>query len=249
MLVQSDPWQERANRWLGGGGGIAFGVLTIVGWAAWARPSFSTLHRAPDVGASTSAIMSNYVDHATSARIGALLGSIALLPMLCFVVGMFNRLRASEGGTHPFSSLALYGGVMVCVAHFVFCSFLFQAAFAPQVVGPQVTQAWHWAYAAGGAASITYITFLLAVAVVALRYRALPRWVGVSALVLAPVQLLYIPSVFGHQGIFDVLSGALGVYATFGTFLVWCIAAGVALGKNRDPGSPLTPRRVVKTAA
>jgi hypothetical protein len=233
MSAHDDQWQGRANRWLGGGGGIAFGLLTLAGWAAWARPAlFKTLNTAPDVGATASAITRYYVEHATSARIGALLGTIALLPMLAFVVSMFNRLRTAERGTHPFSTLALLGGVMVCVEHFLFCGFLFQAALAPRAVGPQVTEAWHWAYAAGGAAFITYATFLLAVGIVALRYGVLSRRIGISALVVAPLQVLYVPSAFAHLGIFDPLSGALGVYVPFGSFLVWCIAAGVALGRT-----------------
>lgn len=232
MTEQRDPAQDQINRLLGAGGGIAFGVLTIVGWAAWARPAlFSSLTTAPDVGASISAINRYYVVHATSARIGALLGTIALLPMLCFIVAIFNRVRAGERGDHPFATIALLGGVMVCVEHFLFCGFLFQAAFKPKTVGPEVTTAWHWAYAAGGAAFITYVIFILAIAVAALRYRVFPRWVGISALVVAPCQVLYLPSSFGHLGVFDPLSGAFGVYVPFGSFLVWCIAVGIALRK------------------
>jgi hypothetical protein len=178
-----------------------------------------------------SAITRYYVEHATSARLGALLGTIALLPMLRFVVSMFNRPRAAEEGTHPLASIALLGGLMVCVEHFLFCGFLFQAALAPETVGPQVTTAWHWAYASDGAAFITYVTFLLAVGVVALRYQALGRGIGLSALLIAPLQLLYLPSSFGQLGVFDPLSGTLGVYVPFGSFLVWCIAAGLALGQ------------------
>jgi hypothetical protein len=37
--------------------------------------------------------------------------------------------------------LVVLGGVMVCVEHFLFCGFLFQAAFAPRVVGSDVTTA------------------------------------------------------------------------------------------------------------
>jgi hypothetical protein len=232
MSAQADPWQEKTNRVMGGGGGIAFGVLTLIGWAAWARPApFSSLTTAPDVGASVAKITHYYIQHATSARLGALLGTIALLPMLCFVVAMFNRLRDAERGNHPLSSVALLGGLMVCVEHFLFCGFLFQAALNPRAVGAQVTSAWHFAYASGGAAFITYVTFLLAVGVVGLRYRVLPRATAISALVVAPLQLLYLPSSFGQLGIFDPLSGVLGVYVPFGTFLVWCIAAGIALGK------------------
>lgn len=228
------------QRWLGAGGGIAFGLLTLAGWAAWARPSlFSSIRTAPDVGASSAHIARYYVEHATSARIGALLGTIALLPLLSFVVALYQRLRAAEGDEAPLSLLALLAGVMVCVEHFLFCGFLYQAAFAPSTVGPQVTAAWHYAYAAGGAASITYIALLGAVAIVSLRYGGLPRRIGVLAAVAAPLQLLYLPASFGRLGTFDPLSGVLGVYVPFTAFLLWCIAAGVAMAR---PTAPLDAR-------
>jgi hypothetical protein len=228
-----DPWQEKLNRLLGGGGGVAFGVLTLIGWAFWARPApFSALVTAPDVAASAAKITHYYLHYATTAQIGALLGTIALLPMLGFVVSIYNRLREAERGTHPLATLALLGGLMVCVEHFLFCGFLFQAALAPRKVGPAVTSAWHFAYASGGAAFILYATFLLAVGMASLHYRILPRRTAISALVVAPLQLLYIPASFGVNGIFDPLSGALGVYVPFGTFLIWCISAGVALWRS-----------------
>jgi hypothetical protein len=85
---------------------------------------------------------------------------------------------------------------------------------------------------AGAAASILYATMLFAVGVATVRYAALPRWTGILALIAAPLQFLYIPSIFGVEHIFDVTDGILGVYATFGTFLSWCIAAGIAIARH-----------------
>jgi hypothetical protein len=227
-LVDAQP--GRTERWFAAGGGIGFGALTILGWAFWAAPDFPKLSPGiPSMSDSAASITSYYVHHGDSARVGALLGTLALLPMLCFVVALYQRLRTAEGGLGSFSLLALLAGVMVCVVHFVFLGFLFQAAFRPRVVGTDVTTAMHNAGTAGAAASILYATLLSAVAVVTLRHRALPRWTGIFAAVAAPLQFLYIPSMFGTQHVFDVTTGALGVYATFGTFLVWCIAAGVAM--------------------
>jgi hypothetical protein len=234
MKTQEEQWEAQANRWLGAGGGIGFGILTIAGWALWAAPAFPALSPGlPSLSDSSASITRFYVEHADGARAGALLGTLALIPFLCFLVALYNRLRASEGGLGSVSLVALLAGVMVCVVHFVFLSFLFQAAFRPGVVGTEVTTALHYAGTAGAAASVLYATMLAAVAVITLRHGALPRWLGVFAAVAAPLQLLYIPSIFDRQGIFDVTLGLLGVYATFGTFLVWCVAAGVAMAQLR----------------
>jgi len=74
--------------------------------------------------------------------------------------------------------LTLISGVMVCVVHFIFLSFLFQAAFRPSAVGPQVTNALAYAGTAGAAASILYATMLFAVGIATLRFDALPGGPG-----------------------------------------------------------------------
>jgi hypothetical protein len=189
---------DNTDRWFAAFGGIGFGVLTILGWAFWAAPEFPKL--TPGVASlsdSPAYVASYYAQNATNVRIGCLLGTIALVPLLCFVVAMYNRLRAAEGGTGSFSLLALISGVMVCVVHFLFLSFLFQAA----------------------------------------------RWTGVLAAVATPLQFLYIPSIFGAQHLFDVTVGLLGVYLTFGTFLPWCIAAGIAMMRPVTVGSGVAARR------
>jgi hypothetical protein len=235
---------DNTDRWFAAFGGIGFGVLTILGWAFWAAPEFPKL--TPGVASlsdSPAYVASYYAQNATNVRIGCLLGTIALVPLLCFVVAMYNRLRAAEGGTGSFSLLALISGVMVCVVHFLFLSFLFQAAFRPGTAGVQVTNAMHYAGTAGAAASVLYATMLGSVAVVTLRHGALPRWTGVLAAVATPLQFLYIPSIFGAQHLFDVTVGLLGVYLTFGTFLPWCIAAGIAMMRPVTVGSGVAARR------
>jgi len=225
--------QENELRWLAVFGGVGFAVLTLIGWALWAAPAFPHLSPGlPSLSASPALLDRYYREHGDTARAGALAGTLALLPLLCFLVALYARMRSREGGAAPFSLLALLAGIMVCVVHFVFLSFLFQAAFAPTTVGSQVTLAMHYAGTAGAAASVLYATFLFAVAVSTLRYESLPRWTGLFAAIAAPLQLLYIPSIFGAQHIFDVTDGLFGVYCTFGTFLAWFIAAGIAMARR-----------------
>lgn len=242
--------QSTTDQRLGMFGGIAFGVLTILGWAVWAAPEFPKLSPGiPSLSDSPASVAAYYVHHANNARVGALLGTLALLPLLCFLVALYHRLRAAESGAGSWSLIALLAGVMVCVVHFVFLSFLFQAAFRPRVVGASVTNALDYAGTAGAAASILYATLLLAVAVVTLRHHALPQWTGIFAAVATPLQLLYIPSIFDKQHIFDVTVGLLGVYATFGTFLLWCVSAGVALARPAPAPQPQAARVAPLAAA
>jgi hypothetical protein len=230
------------DRWFGAVGGIAFGALTILGWAFWAAPDFP--HVSPGVASwsdSAASVARYYTEHATPIRIGCVLGTIALAPMLCFTVALYNRLRAAEGGSASWAMLALISGVMVCVVHFLFLSFLFQAALRPSAVGSQVTDSMALAGTAGAAACILYATLLFAVGVATLRFGALPRWIGILALIAAPLQFLYVPSIFGAEHIFDVTDGFLGVYCTFGTFLTWCIVTGIAIARQERTATASEP--------
>jgi hypothetical protein len=128
--------------------------------------------------------------------------------------------------------------------HFVFLSFLYVAAFRPRVVSPDVTATLHNLGVQGGPASVLFATLLVAAAVVVLRYGALPRWLGWFAVVAAVLQLSYLPGIpFTDGGLFDPTDGLLGVYADFGSFLVWCIAAGVAMARTPvdEPARTLAP--------
>jgi hypothetical protein len=221
------------DRWFGAFGGIAFGTLTILGWAFWAAPDFP--HLSPGVASwsdSATTVARYYAMHGTPIRIGAVLGTIALAPLLCFTVALYNRLRSAEGGAASWAMLTLISGVMVCVVHFIFLSFLFLAALRPAVLGAQATDSLVLAGTAGAAASMLYATMLFAVGIATLRFNALPRWTGILALIAAALQFLYIPSMFGAEHIFDVTDGFFGVYCTFGSFLPWCIAAGIAIGRS-----------------
>src|SRR5436190_12480950 len=100
-----------AERWLGMVGGIAFGVLTFIGWAFWAGPHL------PELNAPSVRIGAWYAAHQGAARAGVLCGVLALLPFMGFVVALYQRLRAAEGGGGTLSLLTLLGGVLVSVVH------------------------------------------------------------------------------------------------------------------------------------
>src|SRR2546429_6241377 len=57
-----------AERWLGMAGGIAFGVLTFIGWAFWAGPHL------PELNATPARIAAWYAEHQGAARAGVLCG-------------------------------------------------------------------------------------------------------------------------------------------------------------------------------
>jgi hypothetical protein len=241
-MRQEEQLDAGAGRWLGFVGGVAFGVLTLAGWAFWAGPHL------PELNASPARIGAWYQQHHDAARIGVFLGVLAMLPLLGFIVALYNRLRASEGGSGTYSLVALIGGIMVCVVHFVFLSFLYIAAFRPDAVSADVTATLHNLGVQGGPASVLFATLLGASAIVVLRHGALPRWLGYFAIVAAVCQLFYLPGIpFTDSGLFDPTDGLLGVYATFGSFLLWCIAAGFAM--TRPAPGPVAPAGIQSVAA
>jgi hypothetical protein len=102
--LQGEPtMQTRSNdtdRWFAAGGGIGFGVLTILGWAFWAAPEFPKLSPGiPSLSDSAASVASYYAQHATTVQIGCLLGTIALLPLLCFTVAPSSASRSSADRT------------------------------------------------------------------------------------------------------------------------------------------------------
>jgi hypothetical protein len=48
---------------------------------------------------------------------------------------------------------------------------------------------------------------------------------------------------FGAEHIFDVTDGFLGLYCTFGTFLPWCIAAGIAIARQAPADATVSESR------
>jgi hypothetical protein len=119
---------------------------------------------------------------------GALLGALALVPFLWFLGSLRKVLRTAEGGTGRLSAVAFAGGIVLAAGAAADASIQFAAADSADKVPPGVTQALSVLY------SDFFLVFpvgvaplMLATALVILRTRVLPVWLGWVALVVGIV--------------------------------------------------------------
>ena len=211
---------------LGAACGILFVVLVTLGWEVLGGGG------GPDTGASPEQIGAYYSSLPAPGVIDWIAMSLVALGLLClmvFVVYLSSVLRRAEGEDGWLSTVALGGGLLTVVAQL--------GGFAPGFVAllirmhekldPQVAAALY--YLNDGSHSLVWITtpFLLApVAIIAIRTRVLPRWLGWFAAVLAVGLPLNVPlAVYGLlPPVFLLL------------YLVWIVAASVVL--MRKVGAP-----------
>jgi len=216
--------EGRARDRICGISAVAYALLMAGGWAAWAGQGLPALN-----GPATE-ISAWFVEHQDACRIAAIMGSLSLFPLTWFLVCLYGILRKAEGGTGAVSLVFLGSGLVTVVFDMMFCQFLLTAAFRPGETLPAVTQALNDLYLGPGVAALSmYMAMFVAIALVVLRSEVLPAALGYGALAVAGTQLLFVPTSFVHDGIFDISKGMLGVYVPFGSHIVWILVAGVVV--------------------
>lgn len=219
---------------------IAYALLMAGGWAAWAGQGLPALN-----GPATE-ISAWFVQHHDACRIAAIMGSLSLFPLVWYLVCLYGMLRDAEGGDGAVSLVLLGSGLMTVVFDMMFCQFLLTAAFRPGETLPAVTQALNDLYLGPGVAALSmYVAMFVAIALVVLRTGVLPVSLGYGAVAVAATQLLFVPTSFVHDGIFDISRGLLGVYVPFGSHIVWILVSGVVVVQRvRAPRAVVTPAAV-----
>ena len=149
---------------------------------------------------------------------GELLVGLAFLCAIPFVVRLHTALREAEGGSGLFSTIALDAGlVMIAVGFMAQLPVVTAFYYADKGLDPELAGV---LLALNDFAFVTawaiYSVLLAASAVVILRTRALPRWLGWSAAAIAVLLLGSVPF---------AISGP----PTFILFFVWVVAASVVL--------------------
>jgi hypothetical protein len=185
--------------------GVLFAGLTVAGYL--------TIDEFPDGSTPSGDLPGYYAAHGSAVSLGGTLLSVAALCFAVFGVAVWARLRT---GRVP----AVVAGVVLLGAAVETMADLNSAAVYNLLgsigVDPHVTadalQAWHISGAEFGVGGATTL-FLLGVAVAGIAYRALPRALAWTALLIAVAQ--FAPSPWGF-------------YASL-AFLAWVAAAGVAL--------------------
>lgn len=163
----------------------------------------------------------------TSRWIGELLVGLAFLCAIPFVVRLHTALRAAEGGSGLFSTIALDAGlVMIAIGFVAQLPVITAFYYADKGLDPELAGV---LLALNDFAFVTawaiYSLMLAASAVVIVRTSALPRWLGWSAAAIAVLLLGSVPF-------------ALSSPPTFILFFVWVVAASIVLIRQSDDEAP-----------
>ena len=186
--------------------GVGYAVLSIAGTLV--------MDQFPDENTSTGALARFYAHHHAQVGRGGELLMLGGLFFGLFAAGLVARTRA-----HPGVAAVIGVGAAALLAVEEQSNAIY--ALLGQIgteshVDPAALQAWHIGGAAYGS-SVPAATFMLGVAMAAFVARALPRWVGASAVVL---------------GIGILVPGLLGFFASL-LLWPWAFAAAIALTIRR----------------
>jgi hypothetical protein len=233
--------ERRTRNRIGGASAIAAIVLFAAGWAAWAGPGL------PDMSSAT-AVANWFANHKDSCRIAAILGSLSLFPMLVFDVCLYGLLREAERGDGIVTRAYFAATLVTVVFDLIFLQFLYTVAWRPGETLLEVTQALNDLFLAPGVAAFAcWMLAFGAIGLIVLRRGGLPRSLGHAALIVAAVQLLFLPTSFVHGGAFDISDGLFGVFIPLGAPLIWGAAAGIVM--LRQPAASTAPTDAVTTGA
>jgi hypothetical protein len=202
---------------------LVFAVLVVVAIIVGGFDSVST-------DDSTQEVIDFWSDNDGRQIASAIIGALAMIPFLWFLGVLRSTLRLAEGGTGRLSATAYAGGIVIVGFSLVNSALQFAVADSVGDVPPVVTQSMSVLYNDFFLGfPVGFITLLIATALVLLRTRALPAWLGWFALVLGIAGFL----------------GPIGFFA-FLVFLVWAAIVSVLLYQQGEPTRtpPPTPGTV-----
>jgi hypothetical protein len=217
---------SRALARTGAACGIAYVALAVVGDDILASGS-----HAPAPNASRAAIAAFVANHPTTTQvwIGAYLDVLGLLAFIGFVAYLASVLRRADrdGGFLP--TVVLGGGLVAATIKLASLAPGFAVLYrARDGLSPQLAAALFDMNNAAFALDWALTAVMLAgTAGVVLQTGVLPRWLGLSALVIAPLLLASVPFFTADGG-----------PPTFLLALLWIIATSVALIRRIDAPSP-----------
>ena len=211
------------SRWerIAAGSGIVWVVLTAVGNIIQTNP--------PGVNDPVGQISSYYLVHRSAILLGEFVIGVGALFFLWFVGSLYSHFRRAEGDPGRVSTIVFGAGIWT-LAVFVVEGSMY-TALAYKIAGEgdsRITQAvWDLANVAATFRGYTVAILFVAIAVAVLRTGALPRWTGMSALVLGLLQIVRPLGVFADSGPFVLL----GAFSAIGFALdgIWVLVTSVLL--------------------
>jgi hypothetical protein len=229
------PMTKRTRDVLGALGGIGYVGLSGAGWLLFERVGNDA-----EPWWSATRLAAYFHHHQTSIRVAAILFSLALGPYMVFLGRLRLVLSASPNSTSRVRSASsiLWGSAIAgAVIPFLFMTFFWGMAYRPGTISPEITQAcFDLCILTGPAGFAIWTAMLWSIGYIVLREGALPRWLGIGALIAGASQFLYIGDGFTDHGLFNGNSGLLGVYLCYGVYMGWILSVGIfwAVGSRAE---------------
>ncbi len=211
---------RRAAPWPGGRWTAVSGCVYVAAWVAGLLVAPS----GPAVTAPASEVAAYYRAHGDAALLQTyLLDGVAGVALLVFAAAMHSALRRPEGAGAPLATILVGGGIAAASVSLVQAAL--GTALCQQVAGrsAEMTQLLFTLFNDADTFKMGGLALLVAAgATLAVRTRALPRWLGWVGAVLALALIVGGWSfVLGNAGLYTVLSVALPL------LLVWVAAISV----------------------
>jgi hypothetical protein len=209
----ADPRWER----LGAATGIVFVVLTVLALFIGGQPG-----AAPDM-------VQYFVDNRGRLLVQTFLAGLASIFFLWFLGSVWSYLRAAEGGTGRLSAVAFAGGILTM--GLLMFSLVVSYALADrmaELAPPDTSRSFHALVAtASDLVFSPVVAFTGASALVILRTKALPGWLGWLGIVVAVLSLSRGTAFFVESGPFSS-AGVLESVAIM-AFLLWLLLMSILL--------------------
>lgn len=209
----ADPRWER----LGAATGIVFVVLSVLALFIGGQPG-----AAPDV-------VQYFIDNRGRLLVQSFLAGLASIFFLWFLGSVWSYLRAAEGGTGRLSAVAFAGGILTM--GLLMFSLVVSYALADRMAElslPDTSRAFYaLVVEASDLVFFPVVAFTGASALVILRTKALPGWLGWLGIVVAVLSLSRGTAFFVESGPFSS-AGVLESVAIM-AFLLWLLLMSILL--------------------
>ncbi len=144
----------------------------------------------PNATASSRDTFTWLTNHQSRLQLAAVLMGLAMPVALVFVSGLFRALRKAEGDTGSLAVAALGGGMLAAAGAVMTALALGTTATRVTEIGVSGARVWWTLYLMSfGAILLGLLLLIGATAVVSLRTRVFPRWLGVVSASLALVSI------------------------------------------------------------
>lgn len=217
------------RRWerIGFAAGIGWVVLLVIGNLVQTAP--------PNAHDSAQKVTSYFVGHRSGILLGQFLVGLAAIVFLFFLVALASYLRRADGTLRTLPAVIVAAGVWTLAVGIVDGSIATALAYGvAKEGGPAVVHAmWRLFLVAATWRGYTVAALFAGIAAAALRTRAVPRWVGFTAVVLGLLQVVRPLGLYASSGPFE----PLGAYSAISFLLdgVWVLAVSILLLRRSAP--------------